>query len=37
VLFETSARTGEGIDRWIEFLVARRWEAVTAASAALAR
>lgn len=36
-LFETSARTGEGIDRWIEFLVARRWEAVTAASAAPAR
>jgi hydrogenase nickel incorporation protein HypB len=36
-LFETSARTGEGIERWIEFLVARHWEAATAASAAPAR
>ncbi len=37
VLLETSARTGEGLDRWIEFLVARHWEAATATSAAPAR
>lgn len=36
-LLETSARTGEGIDRWIEFLVAQRWGAVTMAPAAVAR